>query len=109
MGLTQTNQIPLLAIEYIWAAQAIVVFSLGAYYLDVNRFYLYGVLYAAPVPVGFTLLVSTDLPGLLLLPFIISSGIMLLLGTILFARFLTHYPLPPEGLPLEEALNGSRQ
>jgi hypothetical protein len=79
---------------YVWAVQAIVVFGLGAYFLDVSRFYAYGVLYAIPLPVGIVLLQNTGLPGLMFLPFGVSGGIMVIIGVVLFIRFLREYPLP---------------
>ena len=81
---------------YIWAVQAIVVFGLGAYFLDVSRFYAYGVLYAIPVPVGIVLLQNTGLPGFMFLPFGVSGGIMVLIGVVMFVRFLRDYPISAE-------------
>jgi hypothetical protein len=82
---------------YVWAVQAIVVFGLGAYFLDVSRFYAYGMLYAIPVPVGIVLLQNTGLPGLMFLPFGVSGGIMVIIGVVLFIRFLRDYPISAEG------------
>ena len=79
---------------YVWAVQAIVVFGLGAYFLDVSRFYAYGMLYAIPLPVGLVLLQNTGLPGLMFLPFGVSGGVMVIIGVVLFIRFLRDYPLP---------------
>jgi len=81
---------------YVWAVQAIVVFGLGAYFLDVSRFYAYGVLYAIPVPVDIVLLQNTGLPGFMFLPFGVSGVVMVLIGAVLFIRFLRDYPLLPE-------------
>jgi hypothetical protein len=81
---------------YVWAAQAVVVFGLGAYFLDVSRFYAYGMLYAMPLPVGIVLLQNTGLPGLMFLPFGVSGVVMVLIGAVLFIRFLRDYPLLPE-------------
>jgi hypothetical protein len=82
---------------YVWAVQAIVVFGLGAYFLDVSRFYVYGVLYAVPFPAGVVLLQNADLPDLMFfLPFGVSAGVMVLIGTVLFIRFLRDYPIPAE-------------
>jgi len=83
---------------YVWAVQAIVVFGLGAYFLDVSRFYAYGVLYAIPVPVGIVLLQNTGLPGFMFLPFGVSGGIMVLIGVAMFVRFLRDYPIPAEAV-----------
>jgi hypothetical protein len=79
---------------YVWAVQAIVVFSLGAYFLDVSRFYAYGMLYAIPVPVGVVLLQNTGLPGLMFLPIGVSGGVMVIIGVVLFIRFLRDYRIP---------------
>ncbi|MFB0537507.1 MAG: hypothetical protein ACETWR_21280 [Anaerolineae bacterium] len=81
---------------YVWAVQAFVVFGLGAYFLDVSRFYAYGILYAIPVPVGLALLQNTGLPGLMFLPFGVSGGVMVIIGVALFIRFLHDYPVPAE-------------
>jgi len=83
---------------YVWAVQAIVVFGLGAYFLDVSRFYAYGMLYAMPLPVGIVLLQNTGLPGLMFLPFGVSGGIMVIIGVVLFIRFLRDYPIPAEAV-----------
>jgi len=82
---------------YVWAVQAIVVFGLGAYFLDVSRFYAYGVLYAIPVPVGIVLLQNTGFPGLMFLPFGVSGVVMVLIGAVLFIRFLRDYPISAAG------------
>lgn len=42
-------------IPAVWAMNMLVLFSLGAYFLDYERLYLIGVLYALPVPVDFWL------------------------------------------------------
>ena len=82
---------------YVWAVQAIVVFGLGAYFLDVSRFYAYDVLYAIPVPVGIVLLQNTGLPGFMFLPFGVSAAVMVLIGVVMFVRFLRDYPISAEG------------
>ncbi len=83
---------------YIWVAQSIIVFGLGAYFLNVGRFYIYGVLYALPVPLGFMLIQNTKSPISFLLPFIISAMVMITIGAVLFIRFLRDHPLPAEEL-----------
>lgn len=84
---------------YIWPVQTIVVFGLGAYFLDVTRFYAYGVLFGLPLPLGILLVENTDLTGLdsMAITFGIAAGVMMLIGTVLFVRFLRNYPLPTEG------------
>ena len=92
---------------YVWAAQAIVVFGLGAYFLDVTRFYVYGVLYGLPFPVGVLLSENTTLTGLssLAITFGVAAGVMILIGVVLFVRFLRDYPVPAEGPRLEGAFD----
>lgn len=84
---------------YIWVMQVLVVFSIGAYFLDVPRFYLYGVLYAMPFPAA----IALDESGIVAsgkvafpLTFGASAGIMILVGLGLFVRFLREHPLPTE-------------
>lgn len=90
------TNIPLAA--YVWAGQAIVVFAIGAYLLDVPRFYFYGVLYALPFPAA----IALDENGIVShnvafpLSYGVSAGIIVLIGLVLFVRFLNDYPLPPE-------------
>jgi hypothetical protein len=79
---------------YVWAAQCVVVFSLGAYFMDVTRFYLYGVLYAVPFPLGILLAQNTSLSGTasMALTFGVAGATMVLVGVALFVRFLRAYP-----------------
>jgi hypothetical protein len=86
---------------YVWPVQTIIVFGLGAYFLDVTRFYAYGVLYGLPFPVGILLVENTDLTGLssMAITFGVPAGVMVLIGTVLFTRFLRKYPIPAEGTP----------
>jgi hypothetical protein len=81
---------------YVWAVQCLVVFSVAAYFMDVTRFYLYGVLYALPFPLGILLAHNTDLTGALsmVITFGTAGGILVLIGVVLFVRFLRRYPLP---------------
>lgn len=92
---------------YVWPLQTIIVFGLGAYFLDVTRFYAYGVLYGLPFPLGILLVENTDLTGLssMAITFGVAAGVMMLIGVVLFVRFLRKYPLPAEGPPLEGAFD----
>jgi len=94
-------QVPLPA--YVWAVQCVVVFSLAAYFMDVTRFYFYGVLYALPFPLGILLAENTDLAGAssMAITFGASGAVMVLVGAVLFARFLRRYPLPKDSPPVE--------
>jgi len=84
---------------YVWPVQTIVIFGLAAYFLDVPRFYVYGVLYGLPLPLGLALAKNTDLAALssMAITFGIAVGVMVLIGVVLFVRFLRQYPAPAEG------------
>jgi hypothetical protein len=83
---------------YVWAVQCVVVFGVAAYFMDVTRFYLYGVLYALPFPLGILLARNTDLSGThsMALTFGSAGGIMVLIGVLLFIRFVRRYPKPAQ-------------
>ncbi len=71
----------------IWAVNMLVLFGLGAYFLDYNRLYLIGVLYALPVPVDFWL---RELAGVRLgfIVFAVPAAVILIMGLVVFIRFL---------------------
>jgi hypothetical protein len=94
---------------YVWPVQTIVVFGLGAYFLDVTRFYAYGVLMGLPLPVGILLVKNTGLTGLsgMAITFGVAAGVMLLIGVVLFIRFLRKYPVPGEGTSSGGAFGGN--
>jgi hypothetical protein len=76
-----------------WAANAVIVFGLLAYYLDCARLYAYGVLFALPVP--FDMIVK-EFVGVNLSPiaFAVPAIVMLIVGTGLLVSFLRDCPLP---------------
>ena len=78
-----------------WVVNAIVVFSLGAYFLDFNRLYLIGVLYALPVPLDilFHKFASMDLTFFAIG---VPAIVILIVGLVMLVRFLRDYPLLPE-------------
>jgi hypothetical protein len=78
-----------------WVVNSIIVFSLLAYYLDCRRLYFYGILFALPVPVD---MLVNELVGvkLITIALALSATIMLLVGIVLFTRFLRDYPLPAQ-------------
>jgi hypothetical protein len=78
-----------------WVVNAIVVFSLGAYFLDFSRLYLIGVMYALPVPLDILL---DELAGIDLsfIAFGVPAMVILIIGLVVFTRFLRDYPLLPE-------------
>jgi hypothetical protein len=78
-----------------WVVNAMVVFSLGAYFLDFNRLYLVGVMYALPVPLDimFHELVGMDLT---FFAFAVPAAVILLIGTVVLIRFLRNNPVVSE-------------
>jgi hypothetical protein len=94
-------------IPAVWAVNMLVVFSLGAYFLDFDRLYLIGVLYALPVPVDFLL---RELAGIRLgfIVFAVPAAAILIMGVTVLVRFLRDYPIPAEENQLAEgALRGN--
>jgi len=79
----------------VWVVNAMVVFSLGAYFLDFSRLYLIGVMYALAVPLDilFRKFESMDLT---FIAFGIPAMVILIIGLVVFIRFLRDYPLLPE-------------
>jgi hypothetical protein len=88
----------------VWALNMLIVFGLGAYFLEFNRLYIHGVLYALAVPVDFLVREWTGI-NLGAIAFIVPALVILLVGGIVFLRFLRDYPLPPSSAA-ERALNG---
>jgi len=78
-----------------WMVNAIVVFSLGAYFLDFNRLYLIGVMYALPVPFDIMFRKFADI-DLSFLAFGVPAMVILIVGLVMLVRFLRDYPLLPE-------------
>ncbi len=88
----------------IFGVQAIVIFSLLAYFLDLSRLYLYGWLYALVFPGR---IVSVEYLGIrdafaVLAP----AAVMVIIGAVLFVRFLRRYPLSAEYRPAEGTPDG---
>jgi hypothetical protein len=84
---------PALVLGAAWVVNCIVVFSLGAYFLDLPRLYAYGVLFAIPVPTDILLHKLVDL-DLTFIAFGVSALVILVVGTVIFICFLRDYPLP---------------
>jgi hypothetical protein len=94
-------------IPAVWAMNMLVLFSLGAYFLDYERLYLIGVLFALPVPVDFWLY---ELAGVKLgfIAFAVPAAVILTMGLVVFIRFLRDYPPPAkESPPAEGVLHGN--
>jgi hypothetical protein len=74
------------------------VFAVAGYYLELARFYLYGLLVFVSLPAGEWLYQHAGathhgFP----IAFGATSGLMMLTGLILFVRFVRKHPLPTEG------------
>jgi hypothetical protein len=72
----------------------LVVFSLMAYFMEFPRLYLYGVLFALQEVVGVGLRELADVNIGFFIGAAVSAVIVLLIGTVVFVRFLREYPLP---------------
>jgi drug/metabolite transporter (DMT)-like permease len=83
-----------------WVINSVIIFSLLAYYMDFTRLYLYGVLFALPVPVDMAIKQFTNL-NLNHVAFAVPGIAMLIVGTVLLVRFLRDYPISGQ-----EVLNG---
>jgi len=79
-----------------WVANSIIIFSLLAYFLDCNRLYAYGILFALPVPVDMVIKHLTGF-NMIALTLAVPATIMMVVGAILLATFLRNYPLPEQG------------
>lgn len=79
-----------------WIVLFLTGFCVSAYHLDLERLYLYGMLFAIPFPIHIMLRHDMTLGRFSLFGFFLSGIVILLVGTILFIRFLRKYPLPKE-------------
>jgi hypothetical protein len=84
----------------IFAVNILIVFGAMAYYLDFDRLYIYAVLYGLSLPVGRVLVVHAGLPDEAAV-FWVTAGATVIVGIVLFVRFVRDYPVPPA-----EAVNG---
>jgi hypothetical protein len=75
-----------------WVVNMIIVFSLGAYFLDFSRLYLIGVMYALAVPLRIVFRKLTDV-DLSFMAFGAPAMVILFVGLVMFVRFLREYPL----------------
>jgi hypothetical protein len=88
-----------------WVVNALVVFSLGAYFLDFNRLYLIGVLYAIAIPIDVMLNKMVD-AEISYVAFGIPAMVILVMGVIVLARFMRDYAVLPGGPPVKRTLDG---
>jgi hypothetical protein len=92
-GLIKRIQIPAI-IAIMWATLQLIGFSLLAYCLDIKRYYLYGILFALPLPFHIFLKYNPRFSHLSLMMFFISGTIIIIAGLIIFIRFMQNNPIP---------------
>lgn len=93
-------------IPIVYSLNMLIVFGLWAYFWNFERMYLIGLLYALPLP----LLIGMDeLLGMriVFLSFAVPAAIILIMGTVVFIRFLRNHSIPVvDDVPTEEPANG---
>lgn len=99
VAVAESSSLDLLAVAVplLWLVNAVVVFGAMAYYLDVPRFYLYGVVAGLLMPllVWPDALWGIELPAWLVFG---SSGVAVAAyGVVKLRRFLRRYPAPGQG------------
>jgi hypothetical protein len=109
LALSATRSLPSLGlagvptVAIIFAANCVIVFSLGAYYLDFSRLYICGLLYAVPFPLAVVLAERWSPAAGFLVAYALSAGPMILVGLILLVRFLREYPVAAQPEPYRKA------
>jgi hypothetical protein len=77
----------------IFGIQALLVFSFMAYFMDFTRLYLYAFLFAVSLPLTFWLKRNTSFSYPALWVFTLTAGPILIVGSVIFIRFLKQFPL----------------
>jgi hypothetical protein len=98
------GRVPGLIYSIIFGTMLLVGLSIAAYFLDINRLYIYGLLAGLSPPVGEWLwthgyATHHGFP----ITFGTVAGILFLVGLIVFVRFLHDNPVPIDGIPSEDA------
>ena len=88
------GSVPMVAV--VFAVNCLIVFSVGAYYLDFSRLYVYGLLYAVAFPLAVVLDEAGGVDASFLTAYAVLAGPMVVVGVALFVRFLRRYPVPSE-------------
>ncbi len=81
----------------IWVGNMLIVFGLAAYFLRFHRLYLIGVMFAVGVPLDIVLRELTHL-DLSFVAFGAPALVILIMGIIVFVRFLRKYPRIERGM-----------
>lgn len=77
-----------------FCVNAIVVFSILAYFLDFNRLYLYGLMFASSIVLVELLRGHVESPYHVLMGFGVPGAIVAIIGAVYLIRFILAYPLP---------------
>lgn len=98
------GRIPGQMYTFIFGLILLIGFSIAAYFLDFNRLYIYGLLLGLSPLAGEWLWAQGyaahhGFP----LTFGITTGIMIIVGLVVFIRLLRDNPVPIEGIPSDEA------
>lgn len=100
-GLSNNGQIAGLPREYFvaggWILTTMLAFGLAGYFLDFNRLYLIGALYALPFPLDILIREVWQTDQWVFFIYSIPALIILSVGLFYFFRFLKNYPVVHEG------------
>jgi hypothetical protein len=78
----------------IFSANCLIVFGLGAYFMNFERLYIYGFFYAIPLPVGYLMMKNSYPVTNVILICSIPGITMVVYGCVLFFQFLHNYTKP---------------
>ena len=90
-----------------FGAMVMMLFSLGGYFLDLKRLYVYGLMLALAAPAGEWLYQTYKVPHHgYPVTYGLSALIIFMVGLVKFIALVRNNPLPPEDLSLLETNNG---
>lgn len=99
-GLRANSQIAGLSIGYVvavgWVVNAMLVFGLAGYFLDFNRLYLIGAMYALSFPIDILIREIWDTDRWAFYAYAIPALIVLAVGVYFLVNFLQRYPIHQE-------------
>jgi hypothetical protein len=100
-GLSENGQIAGLSRVYIvavgWVINAMLVFGLAGYFLDFNRLYLIGAMYALSFPLDLVLRELWNTDRWAFFAYAIPASIVLAVGLYFFVNFVQKFPIVQEG------------
>jgi hypothetical protein len=90
-----------------FGAMVLILFSLGGYFLDLTRLYIYGLMLALAAPVGEWLYQNFQVPHHgYPVTYGLTAVVIFLVGLVKFITLVRDNPLPPDDLSLLETNNG---